>query len=360
MENTSSQTTVVREDPPFSIIRELKSLGATAVDILSRYWRLLILAALIGGLGGGIYRWLKPVLYTARMTFVVEESKIGGGSLASALAGQIGVDIGALGGSSGGVLAGDNVQALVKSHKLIRQTLLTSYDSNKVALTLADKYAESRRWKRKWEKEVGPVQFGADRPLTRTEDSLLQLITDEIVTSDLNVAKPDKKLSFFEMSTSMRDEKLSLLFCQRLLKATVDFYIDTKTKRLATNVRRLQAKADSLARALNYKTYAAADANRQLLDANPAFSAPEVSAEISSRDKFMQATIYAKIIENLEISKTALIQETPTIQAVDEPEIPLKDNHLKLWKAVLMGSLLAVTVTLIYLGAFHRKRLGTF
>ena len=355
MEKISTQTTVVTEDPPFSIIQELRKLGTSAVYVVTRYWRLLLIAAVVGALAALLYRWLKPISYTARMTFVVEESKMGGGSLASALAGQVGLDIGALGGSSGGVLAGDNVQALVKSHKLIRQTLLTSYDSNKTVITLADKYAESRKWKRKWEKEVGPVQFAANRPLTRTEDSLLQLITDEIVTYDLSVAKPDKKLSFFEMSTSMRDEKLSLLFCQRLLKATVDFYIETKTRRLATNVHRLQAKADSLARALNYKTYAAADANRLLLDANPAFSAPEVSAEISSRDKFMQATIYAKIIENLEISKTALIQETPTIQAVDEPEIPLKDNQLKLVKALLIGALLAVVLTSVYLGAFHKK-----
>ncbi len=95
------------------------------------------------------------------------------------------------------------------------------------------------------------------------------------------------------------------------MKVATDFYIDTKTKRLSTNVKRLQEKADSLLYALNRKTYSAADANRQLLDVNPVYAVPEVSAEISSRDKVIQGTIYAEIVKNLEISKTSLIQETP-------------------------------------------------
>ncbi|OYY14055.1 MAG: hypothetical protein B7Y69_12290, partial [Sphingobacteriia bacterium 35-40-8] len=82
-------------------------------------WRLLALAAVLGALLGLGYYFLKPVIYTAHITFVVEESKSagGGGSLMSALAGQFGVDIGGLSGTSG-VLAGDNVLQLLKSRSL--------------------------------------------------------------------------------------------------------------------------------------------------------------------------------------------------------------------------------------------------
>lgn len=336
----------VSEDESFSIKQELKKLMAALGYVLSQ-WKLLLLAAAVGALAGGLFAWMKPVSYIARTTFVVEESKTSGGSIASALAGQLGFDIGSLTGGSSGVLAGDNVLELVKSHSLIRKTLLTDYDSS--GRSLADRYAETKGWKEKWVKssKIGrQIQFTVDaKKLDRTTDSLLQRMTKKIIESDLVISKPDKKLGFFSMSIKMRDEKLSLLFSQRLLNATIGFYIDTKTKRLSTNVNRLQAKADSLLAALNNKTYTSADATRQLLDANPVYAASEASAEIKYRDKLVQSTIYAKIIENLEISKTALIQETPTIQVVDNPEIPLEDTRIKLLVALLAGTLISVGMT---------------
>lgn len=331
------------EDEPFSLKKEIKNLGNTIIYALA-HWRLLLIMGIIGILLGLLYLWIKPLEYTARTTFVVEETKAGGGSIASALAGQFGLDIGGLAGGSGGMLAGDNVQELLKSHNLIRKTLLTPYDSAVPNVSLADVYTGAMGWKKKWEgnSKIGRlVNFpGGSAKLGRTEDSLLQKVIVTILKSDLAIAKPDKKLSFFELTVSMRDEKLSLLFSQRLLKSAADFYIDTKTKRLSTNVRRLQGKADSLALMLNRKTYSAADATKILLDANPAYTAPEVSAEISSRDKYMQATIYAEIVKNLEISKTALIQETPTIQIVDDPETPLKDNKIRWWLAAFIGAVI--------------------
>lgn len=159
------------------------------------------------------------------------------------------------------------------------------------------------------------------------------------IQKELAVAKPDKKMGFFEMNVKMRGEVISVLFSQRLLKSATDFYIETKTKRLLTNVQRLQVKADSLLYMLNRKTYSAADANRLLLDINPAYANPEVSAEISSRDKVLQGTIYAEILKNLEISKTSLIQETPTVQLVDEPVFPLKNNTWLWWEGLLFGAI---------------------
>ena len=346
------------EDEPFSLKNELKNLWLSVVFALI-HWKLLLLASLVGVVLGFGYFYFKPVSYTANTTFIVEESKMGGGSIASALAGQFGLDMGSLTGSSSGMLAGDNVLELVKSHSLIRKTLLTYYDSANSKLSLADVYAETKGWKEKWESssKVGKrIDFSVDgKNIKRTEDSLLQKIINEIVKTDLQIAKPDKKLSFFELTVATRDEKLSLLFSQRLIRTTADFYINTKTKRLTSNVNRLQAKADSLAFSLNRKTFSVADAGKILLDGNPAYTTPGVTAEISNRDKYMQATIYAEIVKNLEISKTALIQETPTIQIVDEPETPLKDNKIYWWLASLIGAALLAFITGIIIIATKKQ-----
>ncbi len=333
------------------VIRDLLKKWAGMLKFLVRAWKILLLAGLIGGLAGLIYAWRKPVTYTARLSFVVEESKQGGGgSIVSALAGQFGFDVGNMSGSSG-MLAGDNVLELLKSRSLIRKTLLTSYkDSSNISL--ADQYANAYGLKEKWlnnEKVGRQVNFPVNQTVfTRLEDSLLQRLVKTIFEDELSISKPDKKLNFFELNYTNRDEKLSQLFCERLLKIATDFYIDTKTRRLRINIDRLQQRSDSLGTLLDKKTYSAAQAAGGLIDINPTYSSPTVSAEISSRNKMIQATIYGEIVKNLEVSKTSLIQETPTVQIVDSPELPLKRNRLSLIIGILGGALITTFLTGLY------------
>jgi len=339
--------TELPEDPPFSTKPYQEQLANITQFILGQ-WKALVLFALLGVLGGLGYYWYKPIKYISRISFVVEESKAGGGNLMSALAGQFGFDIGSLSGTSG-VLAGDNVLQLLKSTSLIRQTLLTPFDAKR---TLADVYAEEYGLKKKWEgkKKVGKwIEFTAGKRFTRLEDSLFKRVVKQIIEEDLSVVKPDRKLGFFELNVVMRNEQLSMLFCQRLLAVTTDFYVNTKTKRLKSNVQRLQAKADSLAATLNRKTFSSAESNRLLLNANPIYAAHAVSPEISSKDKYVQSTIYAGIVKNLEISKTAMIQETPTVQVVDQPELPLNTNEQSWIVDALMGMAIAMGLGLVSL-----------
>ncbi|MDE3142894.1 MAG: hypothetical protein KGL19_01985 [Bacteroidota bacterium] len=316
-----------------------------------RFWPKLFVAGSIGALIFLIAAWMRPITYTARLTFVVEESKTGGGSLASALSGQFGFDIGSLTGSNG-VLAGDNVLELLKSHSLIKKTLLSAYNDSG-SYSLADQYASIYGWKEKWKNssKVGrEINFSTNQQqFSRLEDSLLHLITKQIAEEELSISKPDKKLGFFEIQITTRDEKFSQLFSERILKFATDFYVETKTRRLRGNVDRLERRADSLGLLLNRKTYSAADANLMLLDGNPAYASPSVSAEISSRDKAMQGIIYSEIVKNLEISKTALIQETPTVQVVDSPEMPLKKNKFSKLMAIVLGFGIASVLTGLFI-----------
>ena len=88
--------------------------------ILKRSWMLLFLAAFVGVMGGTGYWAIKHDTYTARTSFVVEDTKSSGGGFASAVAGQLGFDLGSL-GSSSGLLEGDNILQLLKSHSLIKK-----------------------------------------------------------------------------------------------------------------------------------------------------------------------------------------------------------------------------------------------
>ena len=175
-------------------------------------WMLLLLAGMIGGAIGFVYAYMQPVKYIAKMTFVVEDAKGGGGGLAS-LAGQFGFDVGGVGGGS--VFSGDNILLFLKSESLVRETLLTPFDE-KGTSTLADRYAEVMKMKEAWMKneKIGKIDFSTCKidQLPRKEDSILQSIESSIIKTDLTIARPDKKASFFETKNNSQDEVFSKLF----------------------------------------------------------------------------------------------------------------------------------------------------
>ena len=318
-------------------------------NYLFKKWIMILIAGILGGGIGLVYAWLQPVKYMSRVSFAVEESKSAVGGLAS-IAGQFGFDIG--GSGSGGVFSGDNIILFLKSESLCRETLLTNYDSigNE---TLADKYAEANELKAAWlkNKKIGQISFARYKNghLPRLEDSLMQIIVKKILKKELVVEKPDKKATFIEVRAKMRDEILSKNFSDRLVKIATDRYVESKIKIKAINVDRLQHRADSLGALLNSRTYSAAETQQNLIDVNPALRMEPVTAEISTRDKTMIATIFAEVTKNLEIAKVALSQETPTIQMVDQSSFPLKKEKVSKLISLLIGGFLAGFFCLVFL-----------
>lgn len=330
-------------------LRDLIAKAKMAIHYLLSRWLLILGISLLGGAIGVLYAWLKPVRYVSRISFVVEESKSAGGSLA-ALAGQFGFDLGNAAG--GGVFGGDNILLFLKSENLIRETLFTP-DSKDSALNLADRYAAAQKLKDKWQKnkKIGSFQFRDYHfsSMPRVQDSLLQVLIKKIIKENLEVVKPDKKATFIEVTFNSRDELLSHEFTKQLVQIATEKYVESKTKLKAQNVAMLQRKADSLVAILNSRTYTAAATQQQLVDANPGLRTPAVAAEITSRDKTIAATLYAEVVKNLEISRTLLNQATPTIEIVDVSAIPLKTIKTKKVLGFIIGIALGGLLCVIYI-----------
>ena len=339
------QQAIAQQDDGISL-KELFARTRELLTYLVGKWYLILLAAMIGGGLGFFYAWSKPVNYVSRVSFVVEDGKGGVGGGLAAIAGQFGFDIG--GGAAGGVFSGDNILLFLKSETLCRETLLTDYDSTGKQV-LADRYAEVNELKDSWakNKKIGTVNFARHKQgnLPRLEDSLMQLMITRILEKELDVTKPDKKASFIQVTTTMRDELLSKYFSERLVKIATGRFVDSKTKLKTLNVAKLQRRADSLGALLNNRTYSAAATQQGLLDINPGLKMAPVATEIITRDKTMTATIFAEVVKNLEIAKVALNQETPTIQLVDTPMLPLKIKKTsKLLYLLIFGALCGVVV----------------
>jgi hypothetical protein len=343
MQSAENKTKYKNIEEEFSFAKIINSRKKDIIYLWSRKIRIVIIGLIGGGLGW-LMAYLWPITYTAKLTFVVEEGKSSGGGILSSLAGQMGFDIGGITGGTSGILAGDNVLQLLTSQRMIKQTILTPLDSNGT-YTLADKYADAYKLKEGWKNlrvndKKETIMFPANtKKYNRLQDSLLQDIIRRMTEKELSVSKPDKKLGFFALTATMKNEQLASLVCTRLIDEAAIFYIETKTKRLRINVDRLQSRADSIGKLLNRKTYAAAGANAVMLDANPAYATIGVGAELQERDKRVLQTIYSEIIKNLEVSRTMLMQETPTFQIVDEPEMPLKKNRMRYATGIAIGGL---------------------
>lgn len=304
----------------------------------SKWWKILILG-LIGAILVGFYAYTRPIKYTAEMSFVVEEGRTSGGGLAS-LAGQFGLDVS---GATGATLfSGDNILMFLKSSSLTRETLLTPYsiDSN---FSLADKYAEVSGLRDKW-KESSKIQkeiffSWKQKSFTRLQDSLLNVITLKILKKDLAVDRPEKKSTFIIVIATLGEETLAKLFCERLVQKATDRYVFSKITRQKNNVDRLSRRADSIERVLNGRTFSSAVAQEEILDLNPASRTETVNAEVKSRDKLMLTQIYGEVIKNLEISRVQLSQETPTIQIVDTPNLPLPKTNNQIILFALAGGI---------------------
>lgn len=324
------------------------------VAYLLKYWIIISIISIIGGIVGVTYAKFQKPKYTSKITFVLEEGKTTSPSLGSlaSLAGQFGVDFG--NSSGGGILSGDNILLYFKSQSLAREVLLSSYDNKK---SIADQYAIVYDLKNKWAKnnQIGSVNFpvlSQNSYYTRLQDSLLQSIIYTINSKHFNVARTDKKAGFIDVICIMQNEMLAKTYSERIVQKVVERYISTKTQRQNALVLKLQTRADSLAELLNKKTVSSAILQNytNITDINPLYkTGTSVAIETNVRDKTLLSTIFANVIQNLEIAKFTLSQETPLIQIIDSPVLPLKLEKLSLVYSFIIGFLGGIFLSLFVL-----------
>lgn len=329
---------------------EIYKKGKEILIYLKSKWLIISFFGLIGGVSGFYYAYKQPLKYSAKLTFVVEESKSGGlsslGGLAS-LAGQFGVD---MGGNGGGILSGENIIQYFKSPTLAREVLLSKFNE-KSNISFVDlyikKYELDEIWKKLSVKKISFPILDSGTVYSRLQDSLLAEITNDILKTKFIITKTDKKTSFIDVIVTMKDESLAKFYCENIVEKAISRYVSVKTSRQKSNVNKLQSRADSLALLLGQKTYLGASLQNssQIMDINPLYKTKQsVAIETTVRDKSLIATIFASVIQNLEISKFALSQETPVIQILDKPQYPLFVTKFSKAKTAIIFAFVSVII----------------
>lgn len=319
----------------------------------SKKW-IIIATGFVGGLLGLGYSFIKKPIYTATTTFVLESGEKGGGLGAYAgVASMIGID---LGGGGGDMFQGDNILDFYKSRKMIEKALFSPVDSI-TKQPLIEKYIEINELRKAWSEndKLKNLQFKVgDFELAkrdRLRDSVVGSIVAAISKTYLTVAKPDKKLSKIQVDVKSTDEVFAKRFNEEIVQNVNDFYVQTKTKKSLDNVAILQRKTDSVRAVMNGAIYNAAAVSDATPNMNPTRQvqrvAPIQRAQASAETN---KAILSSLIQNLEMSKMALMKEAPLLQIVDGPIYPLHKERFGKAKGIVLGGLIfgfLATITLI-------------
>ncbi len=351
METTKNQIQTHPENNEVSLKEVIIKIKVWWKYFLSK-WIIIVSAGVMGGVAGYVYAYVQEPVYIADLSFALEDDKGGGGiGGALGLASQFGFD---LGSSGGGAFAGDNLVELLKSRSMIESALLSSINVNGKIQTLANYYIEVNELRPgfKGKAELENIQFlpNADRStFTRLQDSLLGVFHLSLVRGGLKVDKLDKKLSILVVKVSSRDELFAKLFTEQLVKVVSDFYIETKTKKSAINLAMLQHQTDSVRRALNSALSGVATAADVNPNANMAMQVLRVPTQRRSVDVQANQAILTELVKNLEVSKVTLRKETPLIQVIDRPILPLTIDKPSKKTSFLLGGFLSGFFALTFL-----------
>jgi hypothetical protein len=315
-------------------------------------WVIITVVGVLSASLGLLYSILKTPEYKATLSFSVIEKSSSGGGL-SALAGQFGFNVGASGAS---VFSGSNMIELLQSRNLIEGTLLSAVEINGKPCRLIEYYRELNPPED--DDFIGksisyPMNLEREN-FTRVQDSLLYDLNRTITKDKLSVEKRGKDVNIINISFLNENELFAKLFTEKLIGIVSEFYIQTKTKNITINLERMEERADSVRR--EYERALSDQANYFDQNMNPAKRSVMVEQQKIQTRVQLAGTTYVELMKNVEILKLDLIQQTPLIQVIDTPIMPLDVDRLGKRKGVIFGGFLGGFLIVAWLLAVYYYR----
>jgi hypothetical protein len=267
------------------------------------------------------------------------------------LASTLGLD---LGGGGGSIFTGSNLTELFKSRAMVEQTLLSPVVVDGKAISLAEMYIQNNGWRDQWNDtpKYKAIQFLPDtkrKYFTRVHDSILGVMYQNLSNGGLVVGQKDKKIAIITIDVSSTNELFSKYFTEALVKEVSDFYVTTKSKKARENMDILERQTDSIRRELNGAITGVAVANDNTFGLNPAMNVRRAPSARRQVDVQANTAILTELVKQTELAKVTLRKETPLIQVIDQPILPLKKEKFGKVKGIVTGGFLAVFLITIFL-----------
>jgi hypothetical protein len=213
-------------------------------------------------------------------------------------------------------------------------------------ISLAEMYIQNEGWREKWGntpkfKTIQFLPYAKRKYFTRVHDSILGVIYVNLSKTGLAVAQKDKKIAIITIDVNSTNELFSKYFAEALVKEVSDFYVATKSKKARLNMDILKRQTDSIRRELNGAITGVAVANDNTFMLNPALNVRRAPSARRQVDVQANTAILTELVKQTELAKVTLRKETPLIQVIDRPILPLSKEKFGKTKGLLLGGILA-------------------
>jgi uncharacterized protein involved in exopolysaccharide biosynthesis len=284
--------------------------------------------------------------YNAELTFVVEGE--GGGSLGamSGVASQFGFDIG---GSESTTFSENNILELLKSRGVIVSALMQNSKLNGKEDLLIEHYLELNKIKESWlqNEDFEGVSYHVNKSIVH--DSISGAVWASIIENKLIVELESDDANIINLSYSSLDDEFAKSFVETLINEMSKMYISHQTAQANNTLDFLQNRADSVFSELELAEEDFArikDINQRIVKASGRLK----ELQLMRRVEVLNA-MYLEIVKNLELSKLTLLNQTPIINIIDKPILPLeKDKKIQnfSWSVRLFYRWIPVSMVLYF------------
>jgi hypothetical protein len=324
---------------------ELKSIFEKVLEwtrVLKEHKKKIFLFSFLAALISFGYAYLDKPKYTAVLSFTVEDEKSNTGVGIGSLASQFGFDM--AGGQSGSIFSGPSLMELIKTRLIVERALLTKHTIGKDNTTLLQYFVQHSSFNESWSKNgmlkkanFSNYKRGAG---LQSLDSAVGKVCNSIIDKNITVFQKDKKVNILYIQVVSENEIFSKLFAQSLVEEASGLYKEIKTGKSMQTVLILEKQADSVRNALNAAMSGVATYNDKTFNLNSAL-VNTIKLPSSKKQVDIQANtvMLTQLVQNLEATKLLLRKETPLIQVIDEPILPLPKNRMSRSITAILGGI---------------------
>ena len=283
--------------------------------------------------------------YTAELTFVVEGQQGSGGNLGamSGVASQFGFDIGS---SSRATFSQNNILELLKSRGVVEATLMQNRKVNKTNDLLIEHYLYLNKIKDSWRKNKDIIPVSFHEILTQDNDSVSGDVWRSIIEDKLVVELQSDDANIINLSYTSVNDEFAKIFVEALIEQMSEMYITYQTAQASNTLSFLNNRADSVFVELEIAEEEFAkvkDINQRIVKASGRLK----ELQLMRRVEVLNA-MYLEIVKNLELSKLTLLNQTPIIQIIDKPILPLEVEAKSITALGLLGAFLGGFLSLFF------------
>ncbi len=322
----------------------LKQSILTAIDYLKelfRKWWLYIIFGVLAWFAAQWYIGRQISTYTAILTFMTNEDSDGGVSPLMKIATQFGVS-----GASGKVNA-DKIVELIRSRMIIINTLLDEHEGELLINHFQKAYNVNE-----WYEEYPDFQNYSFR--TNSIDSF-NLIENKISQDIYKVITREHMLAnasengIITVKYTSEKEQFSQVFLDRLMDRINEFYVTRTNEKDRETYEIVKRYTDSLSYQLNAAETNLAnwkDKNLRTIKNKGLLTELQLLRKIETLN-----TAYSEALKNHELAKFNLVSNTPILQVIDMPVLPLKKNNpniLMIYLAFILAAFFVATILIIF------------